>query len=246
MLDSGGEFTRAPFYITHRTCFCERGCLGSWNALLGWIKAIQGHSSHPYWPLSMWPAVIFWSLFTFSGMRVAIYRHVCLISPLSRSDAHRDRPPEIVKVNKFHRIRLLCITACVHVVCDYCSVTPEADPGYVCHVPHVYKECRHVSFTRFLHFNMQRGFALSCCCCCCFFPISDTFFYDIKLHHSKQLASFLFLITAALAVKTARCSRPQAPECFCWSLQRLCKCFSFQFYGWLFFFWICCCVCVVN
>lgn len=45
---------------------------------------------------------------------------------------------------------------------------------------------------------------------------SDLFhnFYDIKLHHSKPLASFLFLITAALAIKTSHCSRPRAPECF--------------------------------
>lgn len=64
-----------------------------------------------------------------------------------------------------------------------------------------------------------------------FFQFLTRFFYDIKLHHSKQLASFLFLITAALA-------RPQAPECFCWSLQRICKCCSFQFYGWLLFFFI--------
>lgn len=77
------------------------------------------------------------------------------ISPLSRSDTHSDHPAEITMENKFHRVRLLWITACVHVVCEYCSVTLEADPGSVCHVPRVCKEYRHVLFTRFLRSNIQ-------------------------------------------------------------------------------------------
>lgn len=77
------------------------------------------------------------------------------ISLLSRSDTHSDHPPEIIIVKKFHRIRLLWITACVHVVYDYCSVTLEAGPGARCHVPHVCKDCLHALFTTFLHFNIQ-------------------------------------------------------------------------------------------
>ncbi len=34
--------------------------------------------------------------------------------------------------------------SCVHIVCDYCSVTPDADPG-LCAVLFIWEECRHIS-----------------------------------------------------------------------------------------------------
>lgn len=88
------------------------------------------------------------------------------------------------------------IIAHVHVVCDYCSVTPDADPGLHT-VPHVCEECGHVSSGRFLNFNMRHTFVFSLCCF-----LDHLWHHGIMQHHSKQLTSFLFLITSAFCVKT--------------------------------------------
>lgn len=129
---------------------------------------------------------------------------------LSRSDTHSDHPPEVIIVNTFLCVRLLWITACVHVVCDYCSVTLEA----VCRM-----SAKNVGtfFSRDSSISTYNNTRLPSLVVAAAFPpfIPQYLWHQTShSHHSKLLASFLFLITAALTIKTSPCFRLQAPECF--------------------------------
>lgn len=110
------------------------------------------------------------------------------------------------------------IMAHVHVVCDYCSVTPDADPGLHA-VPHVCEECGHVLSGRFLNFNTQHTFIFSLCCF-----LDHLWHHGIVQHHSKQLTSFLFLITSAFCVKTPPSTpdhKPLSVRCGIWSICKM-------------------------
>lgn len=87
-----------------------------------------------------------WSASTFCQCGFAACRHDCLKFP------HFHAPtPTLIALQKSSQWRR--ITACVHVVCDYCSVTPEANPGAMCR-----SSARNVSFTRLLHSNLHLVF----------------------------------------------------------------------------------------
>lgn len=47
------------------------------------------------------------------------------------------------------------IISCVHFVCDYCSVTPDADPR-LCAVLYVWEECRHIFSIQIPQFERTR------------------------------------------------------------------------------------------
>lgn len=83
----------------------------------------------------------------------------------------------------------------VHIVCDYCSVTPDADPG-LCAVPECrmnVEECRHILSHQILLF--QRTTLIVS-----LFKSSVLQHWGIMLHHSETTATIIIVIIFILSV----------------------------------------------